>query len=471
VTTIRLEQRLSEPAHLVGDVVLGVPEDQWFDRKSARVKPPALADSLIGFGNAEGGTIVVGLSDGTIEGTDHDPARRNALLQAAVDYTVPPVRVRHRLVPCINSAGAEDHLLVLDIEASESDVHANTKDVAFLRIGDENRKLTFAQRQELQFDKGQGVYEIRGSGLDMGALDEVLVEGYCAALETSDVEQLLHARGLAKGPELTVAGGLLFAATPQATFPEAYVRVLRYGGRERGTGSRQQLVEDIRLEGPLPRQVLDARDAVERLQPRRRALTAEGIFADVALVPRDAWLEAIVNAVIHRSYSLAGDHIRVEIFDDRIEVSSPGRFPGIVAMSDPETAPRYARNPRMARVMADLNYGQELGEGIKRMYEEMRLAGLQAPMYRQSAASVRVELSGEPTDRRLDSLLPEETRLVVTALRAKSRLSTGELAEIMGVQRPAAIRRLREMRVAGVIEWIGKSPRDPRAYWTLPNSQ
>ncbi len=87
----------------------------------------------------------------------------------------------------------------------------------------------------------------------------------------------------------------------------------------------------------------------------------------------------MVNAVVHRSYSLSGDHIRVEIFDDRIEVQSPGRFPGIADAGDPLKVTRFARNPRIARVCADLRFGQELGEGIRRMFEEMRLAGSRRP--------------------------------------------------------------------------------------------
>ena len=97
-----------------------------------------------------------------------------------------------------------------------------------------------------------------------------------------------------------------------------------------------------------------------------------------------------------RSPRLAGDHTRVEIFDDRIEVTSPGRFPGIVGLADPLTAPRFARNPRIARICADLDFGQELGEGIRRMYEEMRGAGLADPLYVQGSASVQLTLSAEP---------------------------------------------------------------------------
>jgi ATP-dependent DNA helicase RecG len=106
------------------------------------------------------------------------------------------------------------------------------------------------------------------------------------------------------------------------------------------------------------------------------ALGAVGRFRRESLIPTGAWLEGLVNAVVYRSYSLGGDHIRVEVFDDRIEIESPGRFPGVVRLDDPRGVPRFARNRRIARVCADLRFGQELGEGIRRIYDEMHLAGL-----------------------------------------------------------------------------------------------
>jgi ATP-dependent DNA helicase RecG len=98
-------------------------------------------------------------------------------------------------------------------------------------------------------------------------------------------------------------------------------------------------------------------------------------------------------------------------------------LPGIVNLSDPLNAPRFARNRRIARVCADLNLGQELGEGIRRIYEEMQLAGLQQPIYVQSAAAVRLTLSAEPTDRQLDAQLTPDARATSVSLRNAGRLS------------------------------------------------
>jgi len=468
MSTVAAEKALNEssPAD-VGPTLLSLDEDQWLERKSARISARALADTLIGFANADGGIVVVGLHDEIVEGTNRSPKRLNAQMQANIDFCVPPVRARSRLVDCINDIGEEDKLLAFEVASSES-VHANQKDEVFLRVGDENRALKFTQRQELLYDKGQASYEARAlPGATFSLLDEHLLGTYAEALGASDPMRLLRARGLSTDSTLTIAGCLLFAASPQEFLPEAFIRVIRWRGKERGTGARQQLIDDLMVEGPIPDQLLDARDHVQRLQPTRRALLSSGKFGDVPLIPDDAWLEGIVNAAVHRSYSAAGDHIRVEIFDDRIEISSPGRFPGLVDLSTPLETTRFARNPRIARVCADLNFGQELGEGIRRMFEEMRAAGLTDPIYRQTSGSVELTLLAAPVDRRLDARLPENARRIIGALRKADRLSTGEIAEALGVSRPIAQRELGILKEAEIIEWVGKSARDPRAYWCL----
>lgn len=102
------------------------------------------------------------------------------------------------------------------------------------------------------------------------------------------------------------------------------------------------------------------------------------------------------------------------------------------------------------------------------MFEEMRSAGLDDPLYEQTPASVRLTLSAEPRDRELDLRLPRDSRVIVAALRDAGRLSTGEVAEILGVARVTAGDRLRALRDAGLVAWTGKSPTDPRASWSLP---
>jgi ATP-dependent DNA helicase RecG len=468
-STLDVGRALHSPAAEVGRALSVIAEDQWFDRKSFRVSPRDLVDLEIGLANADGGIIVVGIHDGDVEGTDSSPSHRNELSQAHIQFCQPPVPAKIRTVECRRGDGQADRLLIIEIPPGET-VYANVKDEVFLRIGDENRRLTYAQRQELLYDRGHGSYE--GRVVDEASQDDLdhdLLSRYATALGHPDPERLLRARGLAVNEHLTVAGVMLFAAHPQRFFPESFIRVLHYGGNERGTGARQRLIRDEIVEGPLARQLIRAREVIQEEQPRRRALTKSGAFEAVPLVPEDAWLEGLVNAAVHRSYSLAGDHIRIEIFSNRIEVMSPGRFPGFVDAANPLDAPRYARNPRIARVCADQNFGQELGEGIRRMFEEMRLAGLVDPLYEETPASVKLTLLAEPVDRRLEARLPRGSRLIMAALRDAGQLSTGEVAEAVGVSRPTASSHLRTLRDAGLVVWTGKSPKDPRASWSLPS--
>lgn len=467
--TALVYQALARPVAERAKALLELPEDQWLDRKSPRIQARDLAKTMVAMANAEGGVVIIGLHDGRVEGIGGVPGRENAWRQAAMDHTVPTVPARLRTVACIDDEGARTSLAIIEIETSDT-VHSNRREEVHLRVGDEDRRLSLREYQELLYDKGQSSYEatpVRDAHLD--ELDRGLLGDYTDALGSADREKVLRARGLVspKG-ELTIAAILLFGEAPQARFPEAAVRVLRYAGSHRGVGARQQLVHDRRCEGPIPRMLGDAQNLVHELLPTRRALGAGGRFEPVGIVPRDAWLEGLVNAVVHRFYSMSADQIRVEIFDDRLEIESPGRFPGLVRTpEDPRRIARFARNPRIARVCADLAFGQELGEGIPRIYEEMRLAGLAAPEYVQTSGSVRLTLAATPVDVELERRLPTGAREIVRLIRQGSALSTGDVMAALDLSRPVVRARLRALEDAGVVEWVGKSARDPRAFWRL----
>jgi ATP-dependent DNA helicase RecG len=468
VGSIQVDAALEQAPELRAPSLLGIAEDQWFDRKSIRVKANTLAQHLVAFANAEGGTLVVGLSGGRFEGIDAHQDRVNALMQAGIDFTDPPVRTVCEQVPCVVE-GRSDHILVIRLDPAER-LHRTTSGDCYLRIGDESRMLNFLQQRELLFDKGQSQYDGEPApGAAVEDLDAGLVSNFAATIGHPVEDRVLNARSLVtRQGALTNAAYLLFARRPQDLFPQAYVRVIRYLERERGTGSRMNVAEgqDFRLEGPIPVLLEQPQLLIEKFMPHRRALGPDGRFVSTAIVPRDAWLEGMVNAVIHRSYSLAGDHIRIEIYPDRIEIESPGRLPGLVDVSSPMKIARFARNPRIARVCADLRITQELGEGIKRIFEEMRLAGLEDPLYRQTSGSARLVLTAR-LDPAVAAALPNGSADVLRLLQfTDHQLGTGDVAEALRISRPTAVKRLGALRDAGLVDWHGKAPNDPRAYWT-----
>ncbi|MCG2803176.1 MAG: putative DNA binding domain-containing protein [Cellulomonas sp.] len=459
-----VDQALSLPVDVAVGALATLREGQWFERRSGRTSPRDLAPALVAFANAEGGCLVVGFHDGRLDGV---PATKiNDIRQSAQDFTRPVVRLR-----------TEEHtaegrtFLVLRVDPGET-VHETTAGECYLRIGDESRRLGFAQRQELTYDRGTEPFDGSPTEALVNDLSPAQVEGYQDSIGASTPEAMLRARGLLRRDgRLTVAAYLLFADHPQDLYPHAHVRVLRYTDVHRGSGATLTLDDaaDLRCEGSLPQQITDAAAAVERLVPQRRALGAAGRFVGHPIVPRDAWLEGLVNAVLHRSYSMVGDHVRVEIFPDRLEISSPGRFPGLVDPTRPLSISRYARNPRIARVCSDLGIAQELGEGIRRMFDEMRSRGLADPLYTQTAETVRLVLSAAdaiPEDVR--STLSRGALHILDVLRRAGRpLGTGQIAETAGIARPTAGRHLRALQGAGLVRWDGESAKDPRATWRL----
>jgi ATP-dependent DNA helicase RecG len=461
-----LQAGLTATAPDRGAALLRLAENQWFDRKSPRIAAKDLAITLAALANAEGGTVVIGLEKGRVEGVAGADERANGWRQAGIDYCEPPVKVTWQEVGCVRHDGRPDRLLLAEVAPSPL-VHATKADEVYLRVGDENRRLTFTQRQELLYDKGQAQFDGTAvPGAEYGDLQPALIASYARAIHSPDSRRALVARGLlASDGGVTVAGWLLFAEEPQSRYPSAYVRVIRYQGTTRETGSRQQITADVRCEGPIPHMIDTALRAVRRWQPKRRVLGREGRFVLEGLIPQDAWLEGIVNAVVHRSYSLGGDHIRVELFDDRIEITSPGGFPGLSHPGKLPEVTRFARNPRIARACADLQLGQELGEGIRRMFEEMRSRGLADPLYAMGHGSVRLVLTSLVADGHVLGQFRAEYLTIMDVIRHGRGLGTGDVAEAVGISRPTAKLRLRKLQELGFIEWVGKSPHDPRAYW------
>ncbi len=469
-----VEQLRLFPEERLLEVLRTRPEDQWFDRTSARTTARHLADLMAGFANAEGGLIVIGIHGGQVEGIAGAGRLANDWRQAAIDLTEPPVRHRFESVPCTNASGQADEVLVCEIESSET-VHTNSRGETFLRVGDENRRLGVVAAQELRFDKGQSIFDgTAADGATPKDLDPDLVDRYLRRIHAADRDRALAARGLLvprRGRLApSVAGLLVLGREPQRTLTQASVRLLRFAGASRETGARSNVLRDRRLEGPLPRQVDAARRLLRRWLPSAIRLGPAGRFAPSPLIPQFAWLEAIVNAVVHRSYSLGGDHVRVELFEDRLTVESPGRLPGLVRLENIRST-RFARNPRIARAMNDLGYGRELGEGVDRMFQEMELAGLPDPVFTQGPASVLVTLLADPLAGRVLRSLPVGSERFVEFLMRTGRVTTSQAVDLFGVSRPTALGYLHQLEGLHLLEHVGSSAKDPRGFWRLRRAE
>lgn len=444
-------------------------EDQWFDRKSFRIDARKLAETIIAFANAEGGSIALGIEDRAVMGKP-TAKQSNTIRQAAFDFTDPTVKFELREIPAQTPEGEEALIVVIDIPQSER-VHLTPSGASFLRNGDSTQKLAPDDVLELRFTKGDQQYDrtpVAGTSLD--DIDGEALAAYARAIGSSTPEDALNARGLVtRDGVLTAAAMLLFGQYPQRFFPEARIRVLKWHSTRREAGSAQMLSDDRQFEGRILEQVFEAKAFIEGLLPSVTRLGPDGTFIEQSVIPPDAWLEGLVNAVIHRSYSLSGDHIRFEIFPDRIEVTSPGRFPGLADPSHPRSIARFARNPIIARVASDLRVGQELGEGIRRIFQEMHRAGFEEPRYVQTSGTATLVLTARrQVSDDIRERLPKHSEAVLEVMRRVDHpLGTSEIADYADLSQPTTRKALAALRDEGLVLWEGNSPNDPRAVWKL----
>lgn len=195
-----------------------------------------------------------------------------------------------------------------------------------------------------------------------------------------------------------LAGLLLFGKDPSLWHERCGLDFVRWEGIERKHGAELNISKRIHLIHPL---AVLIEKAYEAIQPfiRERQYLHDLFFTERLEYPTFVWQEAIVNAVAHRDYSIRGASIEFWMFDDRMEIRSPGLppHPVTVAALNQRKHLHISRNPMMVRVLADLGYMRELGEGIPRMFEEMERQGFYPPLFEDiGGVSFQVKLRNQP---------------------------------------------------------------------------
>ncbi|MBF1576108.1 RNA-binding domain-containing protein [Hoylesella shahii] len=358
-------------------------EDQTFDFKSIQIAPKALAITIVAFANADGGTIAIGVSDKNrkIEGVDQHTEKLNELLRVPLDFCNPSVPITSELLPCTDKDGNENHILLMHIPAS-SELHANQADEAFMRVGDKSRKLSFEERIQLMYDKGEryyedtAVYDATIDDIDMAAVERYKeLIGY-----TKSVKQYLQENNgflttNAKGDEqVSVACILLFGKYPQKFFPRGRTRFIRYKGTEERVGAEMNVIKDVTFEGTILDQVKATIAYLETQVEEHTFLGQHGQFVTHRDYPKFVIQEMIVNACCHRAYNIKGTEIQIKMFDNRLVFESPGRLPGTVKPSNIRHT-HFSRNPKIAQFLKAYDYVKEFGEGVDRVCRELEANG------------------------------------------------------------------------------------------------
>jgi len=254
----------------------------------------------------------------------------------------------------------------------------------------------------------------------------------------------------------TVAALLLFAEEPQAVLPKRCgVKLYRYKTRE-AEGFRDVLADQPRtIEGCIYHQIKSA--VVETIAttesiPRMGASGLEQFH-----YPSETLHEIIANAIIHRDYSIADD-VHIRIFDNRIEVQSPGRLPAHVTVKR-ILQERFARNGAIVRLLNKFPDppNKDIGEGLNTAFAKMHELGLKAPQIEEKDSDVVVVIRNEPL------ASPEDA--IMKYLEANPFIRNKKAREITNVRMDYQMKNIfKKMEDAGLIEQVPGTRTSNTAY-------
>ena len=390
-----------------------------------------LADEIAAFANANGGMLLCGVTDaGEIQGLSREQivALDSVLVEVSSDAIKPAVRINtyHREL---------DGKRLLLVEVPQGEAQHDSPGGSYVRVGGSKRRMTSDERLRLAQQRGQARFlwfdkqPVPNTGL--GTLDEALWKPLLSAEGRDDPETALEKMGLLGQDEhgtvrATVAGLLFCSHTPEEWLPNACITATHYRGTDRASGQ----LDTQTITGPLNRQIAEA--VAFAVRNMRVGAYKDPARMDLPQYSAEALFEALVNAVVHRDYSMRGSRIRLSMFADRVEIQSPGTLANRLTVDELEYR-QATRNEVLASVLGRMPTSgiqgaggrlfimERRGDGVPIIRRETReLAGRLPRFDLVGGADLRVTLPAASTE-------PSPARVIITVRAGDQPLAGAEV--------------------------------------------
>lgn len=380
------------------NALLQIDEDHFNDVKSKRIAPAKLQETLVAFANSDGGDLYVGIEDKNEQGERvvgfNEPEEANAIIVTLLEQTTPAVENLSWEFLSVEGKG-----LVLHFSIPKSPkVHYTANGDCYIRVNAQKIKIKGERITQLGYSKGAELYENKAlQEVDLEDISEGEKLGEYMSRVSSNLKPevfLKKQRLLTKVDNVrhpNVGCVLLFDDEPQATLQtRCAVKVYRLRTTDEEY-KREQLQEmPITINGPI--EVVIFKTIKQVAEYIDGASFLDGTNVVKLSYPSEALKEILVNAVLHRDYSL-NDDVHVRIFDNRIEIQSPGRLPGYMTVANLYDD-RFSRNPNIVRMIHNLPnpVNHDIGEGLNTAKNELRKAGLVEPDFKEVANAFLVTI-------------------------------------------------------------------------------
>ncbi len=425
----KIEKR--EISRAESDRIIQIEENHYIDLKAIEIEPAKLSEAVSAFANTAGGELFIGVDEKTVGGKKTRSWRgfidvESANDRIAVIEAMSPLGNHYRasFLVCKDEAGAILHLTIF----KSKDILNASNGFSYVRRGAQKQQVRGDEAiRRLRLDKGIVSFEDETTNVDSKSItnSKVIIDFMLQVVPSAEPEDWLHKQNLILTDKPTAAGVLLFSDEPQATLPKrSAIKIFQYKTRD-DAGSRETLAFDpITVEGCLYDQIKEAVKTTKEVIERMKRLGGSSL-EDVSY-PDETLHEVITNAVLHRDYSISAD-VQVRVYDNRIEVESPGRLPGHVTTSNILNE-QSARNPKIVRIINKFPDppNKDVGEGLNTAFEAMKRLRLKEPIIEERDHSFVVNIRHAPL------ASPHDT--VMEYLSANLEITNRKARELTGIR-------------------------------------
>jgi ATP-dependent DNA helicase RecG len=429
-------------------------ESKLLEFKSQLTDFSPLIKTSIAFANGTGGRIVIGVEDKTREIIGITEKERiriqddfpNSLYDSASPYLIPQIYEQN--------FGAKS-VAIIEIPASPRKPYflktAGVANGTYIRIGSSTRKANqeyiqdlLREGQRLTFDE-----EIVHQPIDI--LDMELLKHFFGKSITN--KRLLADKIIihqAANKELlapTVTGVLMFSDQPHTYISEALIRCSRFKGKE-----GRDILRTEEITGSIEQQSVMVMKILEAWLSTDYELHGAKLTGNLP-IPHEALREAILNALLHRKYNIPGA-IKIAIYDDRLEIFSPGCFPGLIDINNLGDGITYLRNPNLVKLARHMRLIETLGTGIRLIFDSCYKAGVKAPVFHDEGDFVKVVFYFQA---HLESKI-SDIDTILNFMKSRKQTTSSEISRYLGISRNTAIRKLNILIEKDHIIKIGKGP-------------
>jgi ATP-dependent DNA helicase RecG len=421
---------------------------------------------IVAFANTRGGYLILGVDD---DGKIIGEKLTNELKAKITDLA-------RKCDPSISVKKISQIESVIVVEIAESDEQPHSCSQGFYRRLDAVTQKMTQKEIKVLFEENEfkSTFEERiNNDATLDDISEEKIKAFFKAAKISvtnvNVENVLASLSLSKGSSIKNAGVLFFDKDPRRKILQCQMFMAAFKGTE-----RVDIYDRIDVQDDLLTQYNEAQIFLKKHLNVRTEITGFD-REDIYEIPLDALREAIANAIIHRDYGVRGTSIMVEVHDDRVVISNPGRIPKGVDIQTLINGVSMRRNELIADIFARMDKAERMGSGLKRIGEIMQAAKqpfpeiesdlffriiFKRPFYSESKGQVSPQISEKATEIVLD----KTSKNILDEIRKDPHITAKKLAMILDLSLRTIEKRLAKLKTDNMLKRIGS---DKTGYWKL----